>query len=92
MFKAGEQTPTIMLKLRVQTCTHAGLFTANTEVSEVVLELLLMGRTEAAPDPSPQHQPIDLGLKLSRERQSHLIYPARLDNSKFVLRISKPRA
>src|SRR3954467_3003307 len=89
MFKAGEQTPTIMLKLRVQTCAHAGLLTANTEVSEVVLELLLMGRTEAAPDPSPQHQPIDLGLKLSRERQSRLINPARLDNSKAVLRISK---
>jgi hypothetical protein len=88
MLKAGQQAPTIMLQLGVQ--TRARLLTANTEVSEVVPELLLMGRTEAAPDPSPQHQPIDLGLKLSRERQSHLINPARLDNSKAVLRISKP--
>src|SRR5437868_14624710 len=88
MLKAGQQTPTIMLQLGVQ--TRARLLTANTEVSEVVPKLLLMGRTEAAPDPSPQHQPIDLGLKLSWERQSHLINPARLDDSKAVLRISKP--
>src|SRR5438874_7910653 len=59
------------------------------EVSEVVPEFLLMDRIEAAPDPSPQHQPMDLGLKLSGECQSHLINPARLDNSKAVLRISK---
>src|SRR5450432_1581184 len=89
MLKAGEQAPTIMLQLGVQ--TRARLLTANAEVSEVVPELLLMGRTEAAPNPSPQHQPIDLALKLSRECQSHLINPARLDNPKAVLRISKPR-
>src|SRR5207302_9295073 len=89
MLKAGQQTPTIMLQLGVQ--TRARLLTANTEVSEVVPELLLMDRTEAAPDSSPQHQPIDLGLKLSREPQSPLINPARLDNSRAVLRISKPR-
>src|ERR1700747_2713939 len=89
MLKAGQQTPTIMLQLGVQ--THARLLTANTEVSEVVPELLLMDRTEAAPDPSPQHQPIDLGLKLSRERQSHLINPAALVNSKAVLRTPNPR-
>jgi len=87
MLKAGQQTPTIMLQLGVQ--TRARLLTANTEVSEVVPEFLLMDRIEAAPDPSPQHQPIDLGLKLSGECQSHLINPARLDNSKTVLRISK---
>jgi hypothetical protein len=46
-----------MLQLGVQ--TRARFLTAYTEVSEVVPELLLMGRTEAAPDPSPQHQPID---------------------------------
>src|ERR1035437_7374024 len=89
MLETGQQTPTIMLQLGVQ--TRASFLTANTEVSEVVPELQLMGRTEAAPDPSPQHQPIDLGLKLSRERQSHLINPARRDNSKAVLRFSKPR-
>src|SRR5215472_73219 len=89
MLKASQQTPTIMLQLGVQTC--ARLLTANAEVSEVVAELLVMGRTEAAPDPSPQHQPIDLALKLSRERQSRLINPARLNYSRAVLRISKPR-
>src|SRR6266576_861375 len=89
MLKAGQQTPTIMLQLGVQ--TRARLLTANTEVSEVVPEFLLMDRTEATPDPSPQHQPIDLGLRFSRERQPRLINPARLDNSKVVLRISKPR-
>src|SRR5215472_182572 len=88
MLKASQQTPTIMFQLGVQTC--ARLLTANTEVSEVAAEFLVMGRTEAARDPSPQHQPIDLGLKLSRERQSHLINSARLGNSKAVLRIAKP--
>src|SRR5215470_20378103 len=57
-----------MLQLGVQPL--ARLLTANTEVSDVVPELMLMGGTEAAGDPSPQHQPIDLALKLSRECQS----------------------
>jgi hypothetical protein len=87
MLKAGQQTPTIVLQLGVQAC--ARLLTANAEVYEVVPELLVMGRTEAAPDPSPQHQPIDLALKLSRERQSRLINPARMNYSRAVLRISK---
>src|ERR1700740_3077803 len=89
MLKAGQQTPTIVLQLGVE--TRARLLTANTEVSEVVPGLLLMDRTEAAPDPSPQHQPIDLGLKLSRERQSHLINPARRAKSRAVLWIANPR-
>ena len=89
MLKASQQTPTIMLQLGIQTC--ARLRTANAEVSEVVPELLVMAGTEAARDPSPQHQPIDLALKLSRKRQSRLINPARLNHSKAVLRISKAR-
>src|SRR5580704_15391400 len=88
MLETGQQSPTIMLQLGVQ--TRARFLAANTQVPEVVPELVLMGRTEAAPDPSPQHQPIDLGLKLSRERQSPLINPARPGNSKHVLQISKP--
>src|SRR5690348_5384839 len=89
MLEAGQQTPPIMLQLGVQTC--ARLLTANAEVSEVVPELLVMGRTEAAPDPPPQHQPIDLALKLSRERQSRLINPAHLNHSRAVVWISKAR-
>src|SRR6476659_890374 len=87
MLKASQQTPPLMLQLGNQ--TRARLFPANTEVPQVVPELLLMDRTEAAPDPSPQHQPIDLALKLSRERQSPLINPAGMNYSRAVLRISK---
>src|SRR5215831_9635582 len=89
MLKAGQQAPTIMLQLGVQ--PRARLLPANTEVTQVVPEFLLIGSTEAARNPSPQHKPVDLGLKLSRVHQTRLINSARLGNAKTVLRISKPR-
>src|SRR6516162_11607979 len=88
MLKTGQQAPTITLQLGVE--PRARLLTANTEVLQVVPEFLLMGSTEAARDPSPQHQPVDLGLKLSREHQSCLVNSARLGNANAVLHISKP--
>ena len=49
-----------------------------------------MGRAEAAGDASPQHQPIDLRLKLAREGQSRGIDSPCLGDASGVLRIAKP--
>src|SRR5271165_6508830 len=89
MLEAGEQPPAIMLQLGVQ--TRARLLAANAEVGKVVSDFMLMSGTETTGDAPPQHQPIDLGLKLAGKSQSCRVNSPCLGDAAGILGIAKAR-